>query len=110
MVVHSGEQASLAIAAHGVGGHGNDRQALEATVGANELSCRQPIHDGHLNVHQNQVERFSVDLIYALAAVEGHSDVDTQVGQQFFSQETVDLVILNQQDAPSRQLRGQNSV
>ena len=76
----------------------------EATVSAEQLRCRQPIHHGHLYVHQDQIEKLSPDPIHALTAIECDRNLDTQVGEQFGSKKAVDLVILNQQDAPSSQI------
>jgi hypothetical protein len=36
MVVHSGIEASFAIACHGMGGHGNDGKIMESSMGANQ--------------------------------------------------------------------------
>ena len=60
VAVHAGRQAALAVALHGVGGHGDDR----ACAGPSPASRRadrgrrlEAVHLRHLHVHQHQVER-----------------------------------------------------
>ena len=60
MVIHPGVQAAPPLLDHGVGGHGDDRQRLEAGVGANDPCRFVTVHLGHLQIHQHQIEGFPV--------------------------------------------------
>ena len=55
--VHALGQATLALFGHGVGGHGNDRQILEARLLAQRQRGLMPVHDRHLQVHEDHGPR-----------------------------------------------------
>ena len=58
VVVHSGSEASLAVAGHGVGGHRDDRDvpARAFFLLPDERGGFKTIHLGHLHIHEDQVE------------------------------------------------------
>jgi hypothetical protein len=69
MVIHSGIEASFAIASHGMGGHGNDGKIMESSIRANQPGRHQSIHHRHLDIHQNQIECLRQNSIDTLAAI-----------------------------------------
>ena len=59
--LHTGIQRSLAITIQHTGGQGDDRYrpaALGLFTGANLPGGLQAVHTGHLDIHENQVDRF----------------------------------------------------
>ncbi len=102
VVVHTGGDARLAVALHGVGGHGDDPDRLGAALGrdrpgADAAGGLQTVHLRHLHVHQHEVVRELLDGLHRFDAVRG--DVGA-VPHRFEHQERdllVDGVVLGQQ-------------
>ncbi len=57
VIVHPRFEAAFAVSLHRLGRHGDDRQPAPRIVLANCPRGLEPVHLGHLNVHENQVER-----------------------------------------------------
>ena len=101
--VHPGFEAALAVALHGVGRHGDDRDVLTAR-GPLALADRggglEAVHLRHLHVHEDQVERLGAPAPRAppcpLAAT---TTSCAPLFQQPHRQLLVDGVVLGQEDA-----------
>ncbi|MNO95999.1 hypothetical protein D3C76_876570 [compost metagenome] len=104
MVVHAAGQGPLAIARHGVGGHGDHWQPSPTRLLANPAGCGITIHDRHLTVHQYAVEiiiaRQQVECLFAM---DGHAQLDASALQQFAGQLAVQLIILDKQQPGAMQ-------
>src|SRR5271169_2553486 len=61
VTIHAGGEATLAIAADGVGGHGDYGKVTPGSslAPADDGRSLEAIHDRHLHVHQGQVEALS---------------------------------------------------
>lgn len=66
---------------------------------------RQPIHHGHLHVHQHRINQVRAieHRLHALGAVVGHADLGTFAFQQLAGHLAVVGVVFHQQQAPARQ-------
>ncbi len=62
---------ALPVPFHGMGRHGNNRYmfTVGGFFGPNGLGCLEPVHFGHLNIHQNKIEFFMGQRFDGLAAV-----------------------------------------
>src|SRR5581483_3716664 len=75
VAVHAHREESLTVARHGMGSHGDNRDVR--TVGflaANGRCSFDAIHDGHLNVHQDEIEGLALESFEGLGAIAGHHD------------------------------------
>jgi hypothetical protein len=101
IVVHAGGQAQFAIAFHGIGGHGDDRQ-VPTLCRLAFLTAQLPgggiaIHAGHLAVHQDGIimplcycgQRFIsvTDHIHAIAQLVQHAGGHALVDRVVFGQQ-----------------------
>ncbi len=116
VVVHAGVQAALPLLHQRVRRHGDDREVLESRVRAQQPGRRVAVHLGHLQVHQDDVERRR---LRALAAASSPPSppwlaiVTTAPGalQQFGGHLLVHLVVFHQQDPdPARVVLGGSSL
>ena len=55
VIVHASIQALFTIGSHGVGGHCNDGQVPQARIRPDLSSSLNPVHHGHLHIHQHDV-------------------------------------------------------
>ena len=100
IIVHTGRQTALAIPLHGVGSHGDDGQVSPAgfLLFANGGRSREAIHDGHLYVHQYDIEGLAGQRVDGFLTIRGdHHSVSPSL-QQAQCQCLVDEVILRQLD------------
>ena len=102
IVVASGLDTRLAIPLHRVGSQGNDRPG-EAVL-ADLLRGLVAVHDGHLHVHQDDVERCAcldrgADLLDGDLPVLGHGHVGPGSGENSLDQALVVGAVLGQQDS-----------
>ena len=100
MFAHASGQAFLAVGRHGVGGHGHDRQCLEAQFRADLARRRVAVHHRHLDVHQHDVElrRRRHHRVQRLLAVGDHGYLRALGSEQFFRHLLVDEVVLGHQN------------
>ncbi len=98
--IHAGEQAELAVALEGVGGHGNDRHvpAVQPLASADGQGGLQAVHFRHLHVHQHEVELLVSHGGHRLPAIAGNRHLVAVRGQQGHGQLLVDQAVLRQQD------------
>ena len=84
-----------------MGGHGDDRGVAAGLLlaGANGGGRLQPVHVGHLHVHQHQVEGLRLPGGNRLLAVVGHGDRVALALEQAHGQLLVDQAVFGQQHA-----------
>lgn len=97
MRIHTGGQAPLAVAAHGVGSHGQHRQLSPTRIGADLLGGGQAIHHRHLHIHQHQLVIVHGQHIQGDLTIFGHGNADPGGLQQITADLLVQLVIIHQQ-------------
>ena len=86
VLVHAGREATLPVALHRMGGHGDDRQTRGAALGLGRANRRRRLeaaHLGHLDVHQRDVERLCADGGERLAAVGGDRALLAEISRLF---------------------------
>ena len=100
VVLHARIQAALAVAFHGVGGHGDDGQVVEPGFLADGSGGGQAIHFGHLDVHQHQVVvvgRGRLYFCHGIMAVDGGLDLYAGFFQKGQGHGAVELYVIDQQ-------------
>ena len=102
--VHACSKASLTVALHGVGSHGEDRGV---TIGralnlADAASGCDAIHLGHLDVHEHEVEASLFHHGDGLLAVVGDKDRVATFLKQAFRNRLVNTIVFGQQDGQPR--------
>lgn len=79
VVVHAGLDAALAVALHGVGGHGDDDVAIPRCFRAADFrSGFVAVHDRHLTVHEHQVMRSGANHFGGFFPIRGDIDSASQ--------------------------------
>ena len=102
MVVHAGGQTFFTILRHCIGGQCDDGHALadrRALSFADLLRGREPVHLGHLTIHQNEIEgglRVRIHRFLAIAGDRHVVAVDLQHGKR---DHLVDGIVFHQQNA-----------
>ena len=114
MLVHAGFEAASAIIGTSMRRHCNDRNQGDATVLERTDRVRrcEPIHLGHLNIHQHQVDR-SASLRRRLLPKEGQRfeavgddrDGNPHALQQLPDNVLVQFVVLRHQDTGTAEAR-----
>ena len=103
VAVHAGFQASSFIFGEGMGGDGDDPGmaggSVEGFLVANSPGGQQSVHDGHLKVHEDQVERHLAPAGERLFTVVGFHKLVTPFSEQGGQNLTVHEVILDDQDS-----------
>ena len=106
VVVHARVQAALAVAGHGVGGHGHDRQVAHGGLAGFDLAPaaggRVTVQHRHLAVHQHQVVGVAGHLRQRDLAVGGGVAFVAEHRQQLLRHQQVDRVVFHQQQARRR--------
>ena len=99
--VHAGLQAALAIAVHGVGRHGDDRQIRSQRGSpANQAGGFEAVEHGHLDVHQHQIVVGSrIQFRQRLPAVVGDIDVISLLAQNRQHHFLIHQIVFHQQQA-----------
>ena len=113
MVVHAGIRVELLFVRHGMRGHGNDGQRLESGQAAQCAGRRVPIHDGHLDVHQNEIEGIGARLaqdIERFLTVFCHGWSDADLDEQGLDDFAVERLVIHGQDARTLIARRQRYV
>ena len=105
VVAHAGFDHLVAVAGHGIGGHGDDGDLRQGQVLANLAGGGVAVHDRHLAVHQHAIKAIVPGQnVQRLLAVVGHQYRDAGLLQQFQRQFLVHVVVFHQQHARARQL------
>ena len=110
IVIHSGGQAPVAIALHGVSRQRDDWSSRRVPLLlplANIGRRRKPIHDGHLAVHEDDAIGLCGGVVAGLAAVFHAVHVVAEQLEQPARHLTVDRIILNQEHAGSVRVGGE---
>ena len=98
MVVHAGIEATLAIIAEGVGGHGENGHVLPVGQLANGAGGFKAIHQRHLHVHQHGFVATLTGHVQGLLAVVGKVYGEANRFEQAAGNFLVDQVVLCQQN------------
>ncbi len=101
-IVHARVLASLAILVEGIGRERQDRLPLPAGKLANRTRRFQPVHVGHLHVHEDQVDRLRARLLDGFESVLGRFDAQADPVQQFQDDLAVDRMIFRQKELCAR--------
>ena len=108
--VHADAEAFLEILAERVRGHCDDRDRLCVRIFVHlpdPARRLESVHDRHQDVHQNQIEAAFVlpEAVDGFLAVRGRYDVHALAAEELFADLQVDLVVVNEKDAPAVQIR-----
>ena len=106
--VHAGGQAAFAVAGHGVGGHRDDGLVPVSSLfrGTDRGRCLHAVHDGHLDVHQNDVELLFREEGEGLLAMIGHDGRVARSGEHGQCDLLVGEAVFDQQNPERRQFAG----
>ena len=107
IVIHACLQTAIAIAFHRIRRHRDDRYLLETVdrgypaapqfAGADRLRRLKPVHDGHLHVHQDDVEMFTLEALDRLLAIGRNADPVAGLFKQMQCQFLIDQVVFDEQ-------------
>ena len=97
VAVHARFQAQVAVAAHGVGRHGQHGQIRPGRVLAQKPGGGQAVHHGHLHVHQHQVVGGLGEHVQCHLSVLGYVYHQACATQQFGPHLLVEVVVVHQQ-------------
>ncbi len=106
--IHTRLQATLAIAVHGVGGHGDNRQPVPARVQAHDSRGFQTVQHGHLNVHEDHIvglirrSQAGVEFRQRLPAVAGDVDAVALFAQNREHHFLIHQIVFDQEHAHVR--------
>ena len=108
VLVEARGEAFLAVALHGAGRHGDDRDVPPGRLLAlaDQRGRLEAAEVGHLHVHQHQVEGLGVVRGQRLQSILGHGHLVPAALEQVDRQRLVDGVVLGQQDAERARRRG----
>jgi len=100
IIIHSGQEASFAVALHCVSRHCNDRNASAAAgfAGADGAGGFIAVHLGHLHVHQHQVELLPIEQLNSAIAVRNGDHAVPSLFQKTECELLVDRIIFRQED------------
>ena len=72
IVIHPLADQALPLAWNGMGGDRDDRRGGVEGLAADRLGCADAVHDGHLDIHEDDVKRLALGLFDRLLAVLAH--------------------------------------
>ena len=98
MIIHAGLERPLPVAGHRVRGHGEDRQAFVPWHRADPPRRLQPVHDRHLQVHEDEVVRRLLNLVHRALAILSDVSLDAGPAEQFERHFLVDRIVFDQQN------------
>ena len=101
VTIHAGLEAALAVAAHRKGGHGDnwDVGFAAALARADRRGRLEAVELGHLDVHEDEIERVALERVEDLAAVPDDGDAVPLPFQQMGDEGLIDGVVLGEQNA-----------
>ena len=97
-IVHAGLQAHAPVFVEGVGSHRQDRRRRSPENAANGARCVEPVHLGHLDVHQHEVVACRARLVEGFAPVARGIDLQADAVQQQLGDLQIDLDVVGQED------------
>ncbi len=100
--VHAGGQEAFAVAEQGVGGEGDDRDVFSGLgLGSPDPFGRlDPVHLGHLNIHEYEVVSAAFQDGQGLAAVVGRIDAVAHLAEQPRDDLLAERVVFDEEDFP----------
>ena len=96
-------QAELDVVVVGMGRQGDHRDRRAAQAGLEGTQCTgglMAVQDGHLHIHQHQVEVLGGQQLQRVFAIGGHRQGQVLALQHGLHQQDVDLVVLGNQHPP----------
>ena len=97
MIVHPRRQTAFAIARHGVGGHGDNRQAHPIRQRTDGARRGESIHHRHLHVHQHNIVDRATHLFHCGGAVGRQINIQLELAQERGRHFLIELVVFDQQ-------------
>ena len=100
VAIHSCGDADRLFVFHGVCRHGDDRQRVKAGPGANRTGGGEAVHDGHLDIHQYQVEGVGagrLEDVERLLAIGCRAWRDADLGQQGLDDLAIERLVIDDQ-------------
>jgi len=89
----------LTVAGHGIGSHGDDRSVLAGRLdGSNGARGLESIHNGHLAVHENEIETPAAEGVKGLFSISGDGHRGAEFLEDLFGEALVNEVILDDED------------
>jgi hypothetical protein len=103
--VHAGGHAVITVFAHHIGGERNDGHSLAEAILALQFTDAggggESVHDGHLAIHQHDIERTLREALQSLGPVVRDRDLAGQFLQQPVRDALIHRIVLDQEDAVS---------
>ena len=99
IVVHAGREATVFLDAGSMGREGDDSLLRPAGRGANHFGGGEPVHFGHLDIHQDDVERLARNGRNRLSAVADDLDDVPALLEHHAGDFLVYRIVLRNQDA-----------
>ena len=96
-VVHAFGHAIITILAGSVGGHCDDHRLL-ASAGPDLAGGLEAVHFGHLDIHEDKIERFFLQLVEDFFPIFGDAGRIAHFVEDEYGQLTVDRVVFRQED------------
>ena len=98
-IVHPRLQAGAPVLAEHIGGQRHNRLRLPAGQLADLPRGLHAVHDGHLHIHQDEIERLGLRHFQRFPTIRRRRDVQADRPEQFDRHLPVDFIVLDQQDA-----------
>ncbi len=101
MIVHAGGDALLTVAAHGIGGHRDDADALVVLAGfalSDPTRRLEAVHGRHLPIHKDEVVVAPLQHLDRLGPIVGNRCADAELGQHLHGDLLIDGVIVDHEN------------
>lgn len=97
-IVHSAFEAALAVAGHGMGGHGDDGNGGKEEIFADTAGRFHAIHAGHLDIHKDERIRFGLECVEGFGSVGGGVNREAELAKPCGGDLGIDRIILDEKD------------
>ncbi len=106
MVVHAEKLGFFRFGEESRSRQSNDGDVAFAGVGvfADFRGGAVAVHDGHLDVHEDEIEVFFFDDLQGFFPVVGGEHFDAELGQELLHDDLIELVVLDEEDANAFQV------
>ena len=95
--IHAGFATALAVFLESIGSQGQDRQAGSFGQLSDAPARLEPVHNGHLDVHEHKIEGFAVDCLHRLGTILHGRHRQRDGGEQRLGDLPVQGAVFNQQ-------------